>query len=156
MDLSNDKERLALYYKLRGAAITVERQLGPYLVEKYYEKALMIEFRSIGVKVENQVEIPTFYKGQPLGLNLFADLVVEDEIIIELKATPRIEKSHIRQILTYMKLMRKHYGVIMNFGVSYMTQYGIKSFILPDFDEIVNTNSNIEDNIGLVAFAGKP
>ena len=153
MDLSNDNVRLSLYYKLREAAITVQRQLGPYLVEKYYEKALMLELRSMGIKAESQVEIPTFYKGHPLDLNLYADIVVENEIIIELKATPRIEKSHIRQILTYMKLMRKHYGLIMDFGVSYMTRYGIKSFIMCDFNEIVNSNSNIGDNIGLVAFS---
>lgn len=125
MDLSNDNVRLALYYKLRGAAITVQKQLGPYLVEKYYERSLIIELRSMGVNVGNQVEIPTFYKGQPLDLNLYADIVVENEVIIEMKATPRIEKSHVRQILIYMKLMRKHYGLIMNFGVPYMTRDGI-------------------------------
>ena len=101
----------------------------------------------------NQVEIPTFYKGQPLDLNLYADIVVENEVIIEMKATPRIEKSHVRQILTYMKLMRKHYGLIMNFCVPYMTRDGIKSFRISDFNEIVNSNSNIEDNIGLIAFS---
>ena len=65
MDLSNDNVRLSLYYKLREAAITVQRQLGPYLVEKYYEKALMLELRSMGINAESQVEIPTFYKGTP-------------------------------------------------------------------------------------------
>ena len=149
----DDKERLALYYKIREAAITVEKQLGPYLIEKFYEKALIVELKSRGINVESQVEIPTFYKGQPLTLNLIADLVVEDKIIIELKATPRIEKSHIRQILTYMKLMRKHYGLIINFGVSYITKYGIKSCILTDFEEVVNSNINMEDNVGLVAFS---
>ena len=149
----DDKERLALYYKIREAAITVEKQLGPYLIEKFYEKALIVELKSRGINVKNQVEIPTFYKGQPLTLNLIADLVVEDKIIIELKSTPRIEKSHIRQILTYMKLMRKHYGLIINFGVSYITKYGIKSCVLTDFEEVVNSNINMEDNVGLVAFS---
>lgn len=114
----------------------------------------MVELKSMGIHVENQVEIPTFYKGVNLDLNLFADILVENEIIIELKSTPRIENSHIRQILTYMKLMHKHYGLIMNFGVSYMTQYGIKSFILSDFDEIVNSKSNIEDKTGFIALTG--
>ena len=149
----DDKERLALYYKIREAAITVEKQLGPYLIEKFYEKALIVELKSREINVKNQVEIPTFYKGQPLALNLIADLVVEDKIIIELKATPRMEKSHIRQILTYMKLMRKHYGLIINFGVSYITKYGIKSCVLTDFEEVVNSNINMEDNVGLVAFS---
>ena len=153
IDITDKKARLDLYYKIRGAAITVEKHLGPYLVEKYYEKALMFELKSMGLCVENQTPIPTFYKGQALDLNLFADLLVENEIIIELKATPRIEKSHIRQLLTYMKLMRKHYGLILNFGVSYIAKYGMKAFVLSDFDEIVNTNSNIEDEIGLIAFS---
>ncbi|MBR5085711.1 MAG: GxxExxY protein [Muribaculaceae bacterium] len=153
INISDDKARLALYYKIRGAAITVEKNLGPYMIEKFYEKALMLELASMGINVENQVTIPTYYKKQTLDLNLIADLVVENEIIVELKATPRIERSHIRQLLTYMKLMHKHYGLLLNFGVSYMAKYGMKAFILNDFEEVVNSNSNLEDKVGLMAFS---
>ena len=112
---------------------------------------MMIELAALGINANNQVKIPTFYKGQPLDLELQADIVVENEIIIELKATPRMEKSHIRQLLTYMKLMRKHYGLILNFGISYMSQYGMKAFVLSDFDEVVNSKGDFEDRVG-VAF----
>ena len=152
IDISNEATRLALYYKLRGAAINVQKNLGPFMVEKYYEKAMMIELTSMGIKAENQVAIPTFYKGQPLDLELFADIVVEDEIIIELKATPRMEKSHIRQLLTYMKLMQKHYGLIVNFGISYMSQYGMKAFVLSNFDEVANSKGDFEDRVGSAVF----
>ena len=153
IDISKESTRLDLYYKLRGAAINVQKNLGPFMVEKYYENALMIELNSMGINAENQVKIPTFYKGQPLNLELFADIVVENEIIIELKATPRMEKSHIRQLLTYMKLMRKHYGLILNFGISYMSQYGMKAYVLSDFDEVVNSKGDFEDRVGVAVFS---
>ena len=152
IDISNESIRLGLYFKLRGAAITVQKNLGPYMVEKYYENALMVELRLLGINAVNQVKVPTFYKGQSLNLDLLADIIVEDEIIVELKATPRIEKSHIRQLLTYMKLMRKHYGLILNFGVSYMRQYGMKAFVLSNFDEVVNSKDNLEDSVGTSVF----
>ena len=63
INLSDEKQRLALFYKIRGAAITVEKNLGPYMIEKYYEKALIMELKSLGLSVESQVAIPTFYKG---------------------------------------------------------------------------------------------
>ena len=151
IDISNEATRLDLYYKLRSAAITVQKHLGPFMVEKYYENAMMIELASMGIKAENQIKIPTFYKGQPLNLELLADIIVENEIIIEL--TPRMEKSHIRQLLTYMKLMRKHYGLILNFGVSYMSQYGMKALVLSDFDEVVNTKGDFEDRVGTAVFS---
>lgn len=153
IDINDDKQRLALFYKIRGAAINVERNLGPYLVEKYYEKALLLELKSLGISVESQVTIPTFYKGQSLGLDLIADLVIEDSLIIELKATQRMEKSYIRQLLTYMKLMRIHYGLIINFGVSFISKYGMKALVLSDFDEVPNSESVFDDKIGLVAFS---
>lgn len=153
IDITDEKQRLALYYKIRGAAINVEKQLGPYMVEKFYEKALMFELKSLGLSVESQVIIPTYYKGQPLGLDLQADLVVESDLIVELKATPRMEKSHMRQLLTYMKLMRKHYGLIINFGVSYISKYGMKAMLLSDFEEVANTEGDFDDNIGTIAFS---
>lgn len=152
IDVSKETTRLDLYFKLRGAAINVQKNLGPFMVEKYYEKAMMIELASMGINAENQVKVPTFYKGQPLDLELIADIVVENEIIIELKATPRMEKSHIRQLLTYMKLMHKHFGLILNFGVSYMSQYGMKAFVLSDFEEVVNSKGNFDDRVGTAVF----
>ena len=147
IDISDEKQRLDLYYKIRGAAITVQRNLGSHLIEKFYEKALIFELKSMGLSVGSQVPIPTFYKNEPLDLELVADLVVENEIIIELKATPRIEKSHERQLLTYMKLMRRHYGLLINFGVTFMSRDGMKAYILSDFDDIVNSNINFEDSL---------
>ena len=152
VDISNEAKRLDLYYKLRGAAITVQKNLGPFMVEKYYENDMMIELALMGINAANQVRIPTFYKGKPLNLELLADIIVEEQIVIELKATPKIEKAHVRQLLTYMKLMRIHYGLILNFGVSYMAQYGMKAFVLSNFDEVVNTKGNFEDTIGTSIF----
>ena len=152
INLSDEKQRLALFYKIRGAAITVEKNLGPYMIEKYYEKALIMELKSLGLSVESQVAIPTFYKGQSLGLELYADLLIENELIVDLKASPRVEKPHMRQLLTYMRLMQKHYGLIINFGVSFISKYGMKAMVLSNFDDVINANSDFDDKIGLVAF----
>lgn len=150
--LIEEKERLDLFYKIRGAAITVEKNLGPYLIERYYELAFIHELKMLGFDVKHQVSIPTFYKGNALGLELVADLIINDDIIIELKATNKMEKSYVRQLLTYMRLTRMHHGLIVNFGISYISKYGIRAFILTDFDADMNLQADFNDKIGVESF----
>ena len=150
--LIDEKERLAIFYKIRGAAITVEQNLGPFLIEKYYELAFAQELKALGFDVKQQVAIPTFYKGNPLGLELVADLIIDDDIIIELKATKKMETSYVRQLLSYMRLMRIHHGLIINFGISYISRYGIKPFILTDFDTNMNVKTDFNDKFGVDVF----
>lgn len=91
-----------LTYQIRGAIFEVNRILGPGFLEKVYERALLLELRERGLKVESQVSINVKYKGQNVG-EYFADIVVEDLVILELKCLDFLQKIHEAQILNYLK-----------------------------------------------------
>ena len=82
-----------LTYKLNGAIFEVNRVLGPGVLEKVYENALMMELRSQGINAESQVPIKVHYKGNVVG-DYFADIIVENLILMELKASERLDKIH--------------------------------------------------------------
>ncbi len=113
-----DKRISELIYKIRGCVFNVYNALGPYYVEKFYEHALMIELSDNGIEAKRQVEIPTYYKDRKLDLTLKADIIVNNEILIELKANSHPEPNkYYRQTLSYMRLTKTKYGMIINFGV---------------------------------------
>ncbi len=100
-----------------GACIDVHRALGPGLLESVYEECLYYELKvNIGFSVLRQVELPIEYKGNTLDSKLRLDLLVEDEIIIELKSVEKILPIHKAQILTYLKLSGKSLGLLINFN----------------------------------------
>lgn len=103
-------------YQVRGAAIEVYNFFGPGLLESVYEKAMIHELRLRGMKVQSQVNIPILYKGAPVGDNLRIDLLVEDELIVELKSVEEINNVYYKQLRTYLKLMKKKEGLLINFG----------------------------------------
>ncbi len=113
-------------YKVNGAIFEVNRILGPGFLEKVYENALLIELRERGLKAESQVAIKVVYKGEEVG-EYFADILVEDEIILELKAVQSLEKIHEAQILNYLKASGKKVGLLINFT---HPKAAIKRFIL--------------------------
>lgn len=94
----------------------VYKELGPGLLESIYEKALIFELRSRGMTVESQVEVPITYKGQLLNSELRLDLIVNNSIIIELKSVDELKPVHYKQIKTYMKLLNKKDGILVNFN----------------------------------------
>lgn len=100
-----------------GAAIDVHRELGPGLFESAYEMCLCYELKERNVKVERQVQLPLIYKGIRLDAGYVIDLLVENEIIVELKVDKRIEDVHRAQLLTYMKLKKCKLGLLINFNV---------------------------------------
>ncbi len=100
-----------------GAAIEVHRELGPGLLESVYEAALMVECASRKLKVVRQQEIALRYKGVEIGIGFRADLIVEDGLLLELKAVDRISELHVAQIMTYQKLLGLKRGLILNFNV---------------------------------------
>ena len=113
-----DKRIDDLIYKIRGCVFNVYNALGPYYVEKFYEHALMIELSDIGIEAKRQIEIPTYYKDRRLDLTLKADIIVNNEILLELKANSHPEPNkYYRQTLSYMRLTQMKYGMIINFGV---------------------------------------
>jgi len=101
-------------YKVNGAIFEVNRILGSGFLEKVYENALLIELRERGLKAESQVAIKVGYKDEEVG-EYFADILVEDELILELKAVQSLEKIHEAQILNYLKATGKKVGLLINF-----------------------------------------
>ena len=103
-------------YQVRGAAMEVYNYFGPGLFESVYEKALIQELQLRGLKVQSQVALPIMYKGVPVGDNLRIDLLVENEFIVELKSIETIDNIFYKQLRTYLKLLDKKEGLLINFG----------------------------------------
>ncbi len=103
-------------YEIRGAIYDVYKELGPGLLESVYEEALCFELEKRGLKVERQVEVPIHYKGNELKTPLRLDLLVEDKVIVELKSVEEMKPVFAKQLLTYLRLMDKRIGVLVNFN----------------------------------------
>ena len=103
-----------LTYQINGAIFEVNKILGVGFLEKVYENALMIELHDRGIKAANQVPISVKYKNKEVG-EYFADIVVEDKVIIELKAVESLEKVHEAQLLNYLKATDYKLGLLVNF-----------------------------------------
>jgi len=115
--------------EILGCAYTVHSELGPGLFERVYEECLFYELCESGLYVEKQVELPVEYKGITLYTGYKLDLLVEDEIILELKSVKELTDLHTAQLLTYMKLSDCEIGFLMNFNVKSLKD-GIKRYIL--------------------------
>ncbi len=122
-------ERDALTGKVIGFGIEVHRETGPGLLESAYEECLAYELKVAGLKYSRQLELPVKYKGILLDCGYRIDLLVEDRLIIELKAVERLLPIHEAQLLTYMKLSGIQKGLLMNFNVSVLKD-GVKRFVL--------------------------
>lgn len=107
-----------LTYKIRGAIFTVHNELGPGLLESVYEAALIYEFSSLGLLSKSQVGLPVHYKEVQLELGFRIDILVENQIILEIKSVEILHDIHKKQLLTYLKLADKKLGILVNFNVS--------------------------------------
>lgn len=107
------------------AAFEVHRELGPGLLESVYEACLFEELRSQNLKVERQVMLPVIFKGKVLDKQFCIDLLVENAVIIELKAVEALLPVHEVQLVTYLKLADMKLGYLINFNVPLIKQ-GIK------------------------------
>lgn len=103
-------------YEIRGAIYDVYKELGPGLLESVYEEALCFELEKRGLTVERQKQVPINYKGYVLNTELRLDLLVEDEVIVELKSVDEMKKVFAKQLLTYLRLMDKKVGLLVNFN----------------------------------------
>jgi GxxExxY protein len=108
-----------------GAAIDVHRELGPGLLESAYEAALAFELGLRAVPIERQRQQPVLYKGHLIELGYRIDLLVDDTVIVELKAVETLLPIHEAQLITYLKLADKRVGLLINFNVPLLKQ-GIK------------------------------
>lgn len=118
----------AITEKIIGCAIEVHKILGPGLLETLYEKALRHEFAEHKIKYENQVSIPVIYKGVSIGEHRI-DLLVENDVIIELKAANKNDPIYKAQLLSYLKISGKRIGLLINFNVTFIRN-GITRIIL--------------------------
>ncbi len=124
-----NKERLnQISAEILDAAISVHKEMGPGLLESVYELCFFKELQIRNIFVENQVSVPLFYKGENLNKDFRIDILVEKEIIIELKAVDIILPVHEAQIISYLKLTNKKLGFLINFNVPLLKQ-GIKRFV---------------------------
>lgn len=103
-------------YEIRGAIYDVYKELGLGLLESVYEEALCFELEQRGSKVERQVQVPIMYKGNVLKTELRLDVLVEDKVIVELKSVEEMKKVFAKQLLTYLRLMDKKIGLLVNFN----------------------------------------
>ena len=115
--------------KVIGCAIEVHRLLGPGLLESTYEQCLAYEFKLKGIKFKLQHQLPVVYKDIRLDCGYRIDLLVEDELILELKCVEEIKGIHEAQLLTYMKLTNIDKGLLINFNVVRLKN-GIKRYVL--------------------------
>ena len=111
-----------------GAAIEVHRHLGPGLLESIYESALVVELELRGLKFDRQVGIPIFYKGHLLSEHR-PDLIVNDEVIVEIKSVKSLDPIYVAQVLTYLRVTGKRIGLLLNFN-SVVLKNGIRRVAL--------------------------
>lgn len=138
-------ERLwGLSERVLGACIEVHRHLGPGLLESAYEQCLCHELSLTGVRFARQRPLPVIYKGVALDCGYRLDLVIEEQLVLELKAVDYLLPLHEAQVLTYLKLTGLDVGLLVNFntpvlrgGIRRMTRRGpgdVRSFRLPEND----------------------
>jgi GxxExxY protein len=102
-------------YKIIGICMEVHRNLGPGLLEIIYKDALEIEFKENNIPFEREKEFTIEYKGKVLPHKFYADFIVNEDIILEVKSVKEFSNEHIAQLLNYMKLSDSELGLIVNF-----------------------------------------
>ena len=112
-----------------GSAIEVHKALGPGLLESAYEECLWFEIQSKGLNAQRQVSLPIDYKGRQLDCGYRLDLLVDDKIVVEIKAVEKLLPIHKAQLLTYLKLGGWNLGLLLNFNVPVLKQ-GIRRLVL--------------------------
>jgi GxxExxY protein len=115
-------------YDIVGFAIKVHKELGPGLLESVYEKCLKYELEKNGYKVQQQISVPIQYDELELEADLRLDLLVNDLVIIEIKAVEKVNPVYEAQLLTYMKLLEVPQGLLINFFTNNITK-SMKPFV---------------------------
>ena len=122
-------EKDSLSHAVIGAAIAVHREMGPGLLESVYQACLASELGQLGVPFALGVEIPLVYREQVLTTRLRLDVLVDAQLILELKSVDKLAPIHSAQILSYLRLTGHRRGLLMNFNVTRLTE-GIVRFVL--------------------------
>lgn len=109
-----------LTYTIRGCVFAVFKELGPGLLESVYETALIYELLQAGLFAESQLPIPVYYKNIKFEMGFRMDILVNNEIIIEIKSIESLHDVHKKQLLTYLKLTGKKIGFLINFNSAHL------------------------------------
>ncbi|MDX9919639.1 MAG: GxxExxY protein [Paludibacter sp.] len=123
------KEVNRLSYDIIGYAIEVHKELGPGLLESIYEKCLAHLLIQNGYKVTRQQTVPLNFRGLELDCELRYDLLVDDTIVVELKTVEELIPIHEAQLLTYLKLLKKPKGILINFNCTNIFKEGQRTFV---------------------------
>lgn len=126
---ANQKRDDPLTEKIIGAAIEVHRRLGPGLLESTYETCLCYELNLTGLKVKRQIPVPVFYRDIKLDSGYRIDMLVEGEVILEIKSVASLLPVHEAQLLSYLKHNGGGRGLLINFNVK-LLKSGIKRLIV--------------------------
>lgn len=132
------KELNDLTYLIIGAAIQVHKNLGPGLLESVYHKCLKHELNLRNLKHQSEFIVPISYKGADIEADLRCDFVIEDSVVVELKAVSEIVPIFEAQLLTYMKLLKKPKGILINFNCLNLFENGQKTFVNEFFRDLPN------------------
>ena len=118
-----------LTYKIIGAAIAVHKELGPGLLEKIYHECMLYELRSIGLGVSSEHPVEVVFKGVKMKTKLRSDLLVEEAVVVELKSLSIMPPILDAQLITYMRLLKKPKGLLINFNVSNIFKEGQRTIV---------------------------
>ena len=130
------KEITQLSYDITGYAIKVHKALGPGLLESVYEKCLIHELRKNGHSIQQQLKVPIIYDEELIfDADLKVDILVDDTVVVELKATEEMLPIYEAQLLTYMKILKKPQGLLINFFTDNITK-SMKPFVNEYFREL--------------------
>jgi GxxExxY protein len=117
---SSDPRINRLTYAIIGCAMKVHTALGPGLLESAYVACVIYELRQAGLQVETEVKVPLVYSGITVACGFRIDILVEGTIVVEVKCVEHVLLVHEAQLLTYLKLARKPYGLLFNFNVPHL------------------------------------
>ena len=125
-----------------GAAIEVHKTLGPGLLESAYQACLAFELRQAGFRVEEQEPLPVIYKDVKLDCGYRIDLLVENAIVVEIKAVDQLAPIHEAQLLSYLRLSGKRVGLLINFHVRVLKD-GLKRIVNEFPDSAISARSAV-------------
>jgi GxxExxY protein len=126
---TEEEENDPVSYAVIGAAMEVHRHLGPGLLESLYHRAMLVELALRGIPYQSQEPVEVYYKEQSLGKDLRIDLVVQGELIVEMKSVDELHPVHEAQLMTYMKLTKLRKGLLLNFNTK-LLKNGIRRRVL--------------------------
>jgi GxxExxY protein len=129
MHEQTERERLdRLSNVIIGAALRVHRELGPGMLESAYQACLMFELNELGLHIEREKPLPLVYRGHRLDCGYRVDLLVENMVVVEVKAIERLERVHSAQVLSYLRQMTLKLGLLINFNVKWLRD-GVKRVV---------------------------